>query len=296
MHAGILLGLVRMNPDTDDVPSLIDTIASELERPRDITTQVAKHLDGAYGVERDAIGPFLEDRLPKLEDDEHDLILSPLFTPKLSDQAMFADLLGSRSIPKNEWPALIQELVNRPTVAHLVTIEQQTHKVVLREVSIERYVKRLRLDGTISASMMKLIDQTPAADQPMLKAVARRAIWESTARGEMLVRVLTQSLADGNYNLKDTVDLLRLTEDYQPVDASALLARIPRWIKLLEEEINSGGGPKPFFSQTVQQLHGGNDQRQSDEARIEAKRIELGFLERVQRILSESGRANRQDA
>jgi len=285
-----------MNPDTDDVPSLIDTIASELERPRDITTQVAKHLDGAYGVERDAIGPFLEDRLPKLEDDEHDLILSPLFTPKLSDQAMFADLLGSQSIPKNEWPALIQELVNRPTVAHLVTIEQQTHKVVLREVSIERYVKRLRLDGTISASMMKLIDQTPAADQPMLKAVARRAIWESTARGEMLVRVLTQSLADGNYNLKDTVDLLRLTEDYQPVDASALLARIPRWIKLLEEEINSGGGPKPFFSQTVQQLHGGNDQRQSDEARIEAKRIELGFLERVQRILSESGRANRQDA
>jgi len=285
-----------MNPDTDDVPSLIDTIASELERPRDITTQVAKHLDGAYGVERDAIGPFLEDRLPKLEDDEHDLILSPLFTPKLSDQAMFADLLGSRSIPKNEWPALIQELVNRPTVAHLVTIEQQTHKVVLREVSIERYVKRLRLDGTISASMMKLIDQTPAADQPMLKAVARRAIWESTARGEMLVRVLTQSLADGNYNLKDTVDLLRLTEDYQPVDASALLARIPRWIKLLEEEINSGGGPKPFFSQTVQQLHGGNDQRQSDEARIEAKRIELRFLERVQRILSESGRANRQDA
>ena len=285
-----------MNPDTDDVPSLIDTIASELERPRDITTQVAKHLDGAYGVERDAIGPFLEDRLPKLEDDEHDLILSPLFTPKLSDQAMFADLLGSRSIPKNEWPALIQELVNRPTVAHLVTIEQQTHKVVLREVSIERYVKRLRLDGTISASMMKLIDQTPAADQPMLKAVARRTIWESTARGEMLVRVLTQSLADGNYNLKDIVDLLRLTEDYQPVDASALLARIPRWIKLLEEEINSGGGPKPFFSQTVQQLHGGNDQRQSDEARIEAKRIELGFLERVQRILSESGRANRQDA
>jgi len=285
-----------MNPDTDDVPLLIDTIASELERPRDITTQVAKHLDGAYGVERDAIGPFLDDRLPKLEDDEHDLILSPLFTPKLSDQAIFAELLGSRSIPKNEWPALIQELVNRPTVAHLVTIEQQTHKVVLREVSIERYVKRLRLDGTISASMMKLIDQTPAVDHPMLKAVARRAIWEGTARGEMLVRVLTQSLADGNYILKDAVDLLKLTEDYQPVDASALLARIPRWIKLLEEEINSGGGPKPFFSQTVQQLHGGNDQRQSDEARIEAKRIELRFLERVQVILSETGRANRRDA
>jgi hypothetical protein len=282
-----------MNPDTDEVPSLIETIASELERPREITTQVAKHLDGAYGVERDAIGQFLEDRLPKLEFDEHDLILSPLFTPKLSDQAILAEILGSRSIPKTEWPALIQELVDRPTVAHLITSEGQTHAVALREVSIERYLKRLRLDGTISAPVLKLIAETPAADHPMLKAVARRAIWESNERSEMLVQLLTQSISDRSYRLKDAVDLLKLTEDYQPADAPALLARIPRWIKLLEEEINSGGGPKPFFSQTVQQLHGGNDQRQADEARAEAKRIELAFLERLQRILSDSGRAGK---
>ena len=275
-----------MNPDTDDVSSLIDTIAAELERPRPITAQVAKHLDGAYGVERDAVGPFLEDRLPKLEDDEHDLILSPLFTPKLSDQAIFAELLGNRTIEKTDWPGLIQELVNRPAVAHLVTGEGQTHAVALREVTIERYVKRLRLDGTISADMMKLIDQTPAADHPMLKAVARRAIWESTARGEMLVRLLSQSIAGGTYRLNDVINLLKLAEDYQPANSSALLARIPRWIKLLEEEINTAGGPKPFFSQTVQYMHGGNDQRQSDEARIGAKRNELAFLERVQEILS----------
>ena len=104
------------------------------------------------------------------------------------------------------------------------------------------------------------------------------------------------SLADGSYSLKDAVDLLKLAEDYQPADASALLARIPRWLKLLEEEVHSAGSPKPFFSQTVQQLHGGNDQRQADEARTEAKRIELAFLERLQRILSESGRVGRQDA
>jgi len=275
-----------MNPDTDDVSSLIDTIAAELERPRPITAQVAKHLDGAYGVERDAVGPFLEDRLPKLEDDEHDLILSPLFTPKLSDQAIFAELLGNRTIEKTDWPGLVQELVNRPAVAHLVTGEGQTHAVALREVTIERYVKRLRLDGTISADMMKLIDQTPAADHPMLKAVARRAIWESTARGEMLVRLLSQSIAGGTYRLDDVINLLKLAEDYQPANSSALLARIPRWIKLLEEEINTAGGPKPFFSQTVQYMHGGNDQRQSDEARIGAKRNELAFLERVQEILS----------
>ena len=87
--------------------------------------------------------------------------------------------------------------------------------------------------------------------------------------------------------MKDSVDLLKLAEDYQPADTPALLARIPRWQKLLEEEIRSSGGPKPFFSQTVQQLHGGNDQRLADEARVEAKQIELAFLERLQKILSE---------
>jgi hypothetical protein len=284
----ILLGLARMNPDTDQVRSLLESIATELERPRNITSQVAKHLDGAYGVEHDAIGPFLKDNLPKLEDDEHDLILSPLFTPKLADQAAFAQLLGNRSIPKMDWPTLIQELANRPTVAHLITSDQQSHSVTLREVSIERFVKRLRLDGTISESLLELIERAPAPDRPMLKAVARRAIWESAARGEMLERLLRKSLSDGNYRLTDAVDLLKLTEDYQLADASALLARIPRWQSLLEEEIRSGGSPKPFFSQTVQQLHGGNDQRLADEARTTAKEIELAFLERLQKIFAES--------
>ena len=150
-------------------------------------------------------------------------------------------------------------------------------------------MNRLRLDGTISESLLQLIARAPAEDQPMLKAIARRAIWETAARIGMLVRLLTVSLADGKYSLKDSIDLLKLIEDYQPADAPALLARIPRWVKLLEEEIHSGGGPKPFFSQTVQQMHGGNDQRQTDEARTEAKRIELAFLQRVQGILSDSG-------
>ena len=276
------------NPDTDDVRSLIETIAAELERPRDVTNQVAKHLDGTYGIEHDNIGRFLEDRMPLLEDDEHDLILSPLFTPKLADQAIIADVMGSTVLAKQDWPALIEDLANRPTVAHLVTSDRQPHPVRLRAVSIERFVNRLRLDGSISGSVSRLIDKAPAADQPMLKAVARRAIWESNPRAAMLERLLSKSLASGSFSLKDCVDLLRLAEDYQPADASAMLERIPKWQKLLEDEIDSGGTAKPYFSQAVQQLHGGNNQRQADEARTESKRAELAFLNRLQKLLSEN--------
>src|SRR5437016_4267663 len=70
---GIPLGQASSNLDTDDVQQLIDTIFTELERPREITAQVVKYLDGAYAVDRDAVPAFLLQELPKLEDYEHDL-------------------------------------------------------------------------------------------------------------------------------------------------------------------------------------------------------------------------------
>ena len=51
--------------------SLLETLAAELR------AQVANHLSGTHGIDRDAIGPFLADELPKLEDYEIDLALSP---------------------------------------------------------------------------------------------------------------------------------------------------------------------------------------------------------------------------
>src|SRR6185503_1245574 len=119
-----------------------ETLAAELERSRELTGRVLSYIGGTYGVDHDAVGPFLVDELPKLEDYEIDLILSPLFTPKLADQAVFAELLGGESVPRAQWPALIQQLVERPTRAQLVTTDSRQHPVILRDVTIERYVHR----------------------------------------------------------------------------------------------------------------------------------------------------------
>ena len=118
-----------------------------------IITHVMAQLPGLL------IGAFLVEELPKLEDYEIDLILSPVFTPKLADQAVFADVLGPDSVPQGQWPALIQELMARPTRAQLITVEGRSHQVSLREVTLERYVHRLRLEGSISESLVKRIDE-----------------------------------------------------------------------------------------------------------------------------------------
>ncbi len=285
--SGIPLGLALSKTDTDGVPKLIDAIATELERPREITEQVYKHIAGTYGIERDAIPEFLTQELPKLEDYELDLILSPLFTPKLPDQAVIVKLLGAESIPREDWPVFTHQLAIRPTIAHLMASDRKNYPVPLREISIERFVYRLRLDGTISDTLQQQIRKAPASDHPMLQAIARRATWEHDGRLEILQRFLRSSLADGSYKLTDVTDLLRISEDYQPADSSALLSKIPGWQRVLEEEINSAG-PKTYFSSAVQQLHSGNDNRLRDEARMVQKQNELSFLKHLQQILTAS--------
>src|SRR5262245_24380222 len=42
---------------------LIDALATQLERPREVTLQVANYVNGNYEVELDGIGAFLTDRL-----------------------------------------------------------------------------------------------------------------------------------------------------------------------------------------------------------------------------------------
>ena len=251
--------------------------------------QVANHLLGNYDVERDVIGAFLVDKLSGLEDYEHDLILSPLFTPKLADQAIFAELLGRESMPRAGWPGLISELTALPVHGKLVTSDMRTHSIVLREVTIERYVNRLRLDGSMPESLFVLLEtKPPAADRPTLKAVARRAVWENDARRGILERYLTLAGDRGEYRLQDAVGLLDIVESYKPANVAALLAMIPSWSDGLRHEIDTAGAPKPFFASAIQGEHGGDrDHRQADLRRVEAKRNELALLGRLQQILAE---------
>src|SRR3954466_15398578 len=109
---------------------LFESLAAELERPRELSSRVITYVSGTYDIDQDAVGSFLSGDLSKLEDYEIDLILSPLFTPKLRDQAVFAELLGGNSVPRQEWPALIQQLVSRPIRAQLLMPDSRAHAVI----------------------------------------------------------------------------------------------------------------------------------------------------------------------
>ncbi len=264
--------------------NLLKALAAELERPRSVSPQVIKHIVGTHGVAREDVGAFLVETFPKLEDYEVDLVLAALFTPSLADQSVFAELLGKKSVPADQWPALTQQLAQRPTLARLTTEDGAIHPVPLRDVMIERFVHRLRLEGTIDDGVFQLIGSLPqAGDRALLKAIARRAIWENPSRREILTRYLT-SVGDA-FRADDAGALLKLAETYEPASVAELRARIPHWRQVLRQEINEGG-TKPFFNERVEELHGGGrDQRRPDNSRTTAKENEQAFLERLQRVL-----------
>jgi hypothetical protein len=272
--------------------ALLETLAAELEHPRELTSQVLRRLSGTYDVvEREGVGPFLAERLSGLEDDEIDLLFSPLFTPGIGDQAVIADRLGREAVAKNLWPDLTAQLVSRPVVAHF-TLDGASFRVPLRAVTVERFLHRLRLDGAIPDALFALIERAPAGDRPTLQAIARRAVWDAGARRGILERYLANAIARGDYTLSDACDLLGLVESHKPPDADHLLTQLPRWRETLQRVLDTGlSGPSPFFSQHTEYQHGGErDQRVVDQSRVQAKRNELDFLRRLEETLERSFR------
>jgi hypothetical protein len=268
--------------------SLIDALARELERPRELSARVLNYIGGTYGIDHYAIGTFLTRDLGQLEDYEIDLILSPVFTPKITDEAIFAELLAGGSVPREQWTALVRGLTERPIHAQLVTPDGQRHSVALREVTIERYVHRLRLEASIPESVLALLERIPSAeDRPMLRAIARRPVWENGGTREILEKYLAVVTERGVYSLPDMMELLHLAENRKPSSVPDLLASIPRWAETLREQVDAAGGPKQFLHQGVEAMHGGDrDQRQHDDIRLAAKENELAFLRRLQELLA----------
>lgn len=265
--------------------ALQETLAVELERERRLSARVLHFIEQTYDIEHDNVGRFLSVSLSGLEEYEVDLILSPVFTPRLTDQAIFAELLGQTSIPVTEWPGLIDQLVRRPTTAHLAD-DTGAHPVVLQEVTIRRYVERLRLDGDISESINTLINGAGSAvDRPQLKAIARRAVWGTPRRSEILESYLRAAFKHGTFSMSDALALLNTAEAIKPTDLKALLAWIPERKDALRSQIAIGA--PPFFSQDIQELHGGDrDQRSGPDERMSVKESELAFICRLQEILS----------
>lgn len=268
--------------------AVLDRLVKELERPRDLTAQTLRYLDSTYGVGREGAGAFLEERLPEIDDAELDLALSAQFTPKLADQAVFASLLGADGVPAGELRDWVVRLERRPTLGHLITPDGVSHEFRMRSVTLERYVLRLRLEATIPEVTFRLIQSLcPDADQPVILAIARRAVWTTEGRRELLRLFLAGAYAGDPPASGDAEAFLALMETSEPENLDDARSRLPAWEQVARTQWSGSDQPSPFFNERVQDLHGGGrDQRGPNEVLRARKKAELEFLGRLRQILA----------
>lgn len=275
------------SPYAHRMQALLDLLARELERPRILPKQVLAIVSGTYGVARDGVGEFFDRQTPQLDDAEIDLLLSPVYTPKLADQAPFAALLARESVAPQAWPDLVAALEKRPTLGRVATENGSEHAIVLRPVTIERFVHRLRLEGSLSEPVAKLIlSRVGEPDRPWVLAVGRRAVWDTDARVEILARYLVSVDPAGPHFASDLTALLHLMETSLPESVEDLQKRLPSWEETLRTQLASAASPKPFFNLRVEELHGGGrDQRRGSAAAAAQHQAELEFLRRLKNAL-----------
>lgn len=263
-------------------------IHADLSAPRALPPQVIVHLAAHHDVEMENVGEFLSVQLPGLEDYHFDLILSPAFTPKLEDQARYSPLLQSGPVPSDQIAPLIRSLELRPTVARFSLPAGGECLVPLREVILDRYVRRLQLEKVVPEPVAECIRHlVPKADQDRLHAIARRPVWQEAWRSALLLHALTSSLKREAFAIADFELLLRLVEQYEPSQASELMEWLPEIVQGMETEIAQHSVPKPFFSDRIREMHGGTrDHRASNQSAIEGRIDEIAALRRLGELLA----------
>lgn len=262
---------------------LEDAVHADLSSTRQLPAQIAVHLSAHHEVDTDVVVPFFEQEFPKLEDYQVDLILSPAFTPTLQDQSRYSSYLMPSPVPSTELAPLVHRLAIRPTLAHFVLATGGEFRVPLREVIIDRYVRRLNLDHAMSDAVWACVRHlAPEADRSKLMAIARRPIWRPPNRNALLLNALSRAFDQESYRLYDFELLLRLAEQYQPTHAEELASLIPELLRGIETEISQHSVPKPFFSDRIREMHGGSrDQRITSHDFTSEKQSMLEALRRL---------------
>ncbi|MBI4716092.1 MAG: hypothetical protein HY760_09200, partial [Nitrospirae bacterium] len=140
--------------------------------------QVLQHVTAHYGVGFDQVPAFLSEKFPAMEDYEVDLILSPIFTPRLDDQARFSDLLEENTVSPDELNGTVS-LLSRKGLRTTLRYGGETLSLPLHSVSISRYVRLLNLDAPVSRNLFQRIDRSvPAHERQRVKALARDRAWQ----------------------------------------------------------------------------------------------------------------------
>lgn len=195
--------------------ALQDRIREDLAAARPVTPQVSRHLQSHHGIPSGDEAAFLESRLPLLEEYEAELILSPLFTPTVEDQARVSPLLGDPPPSAAAVEELVARLERRSTEA-VVQCEGASVRIVLPPGIVRRYVRLLNLGEPVLPAVRSAAGAFPPPLRDRLLALARTEPWRAPARQTILAAFIEAFLRRSSYAEEKIGHLSQIVQTTRP--------------------------------------------------------------------------------
>lgn len=226
-------------------------LEAELTREKPLSQQTIDHLNKTYNTDLDHLPDFFAMKLPLLEPYEVDLAFCFMFTPLLEEQTPFAGLLRDQALREEEIERLVKDLAAKKLVASYRQ-DRNLFKMVLQEVSIQRYVSLLNLGHPISQEAVALIEKgLPAKEHARAFAILRSPVWQTEPRRNILLAFLNAFIRRETYSQEKLQYLTEFTYTFRPRD-------IQDFDRLLVNLIDSYKTEEThrFYNEQLEQIYG----------------------------------------
>lgn len=211
--------------------ALQDRIQADLASPRPVTPQVSGHLQSHHGTAPGDEASFLQSRLSLIEEYEAELVLSPLFTPSLEDQARVSPLLSDPPPSAAAVEEMVDGLESRRIEA-VVQCQGASVRVVLPPGIIRRYVRLLNLGERILPAVRSAAGAFPPPVRDRLLALARTEPWRAPARQEILAAFIDAFLRRSSYAEEKIDHLSQIVQTTRPERLNDLAGPIESLVRV----------------------------------------------------------------
>lgn len=230
--------------------ALLPVVLEHLKERRALTPQTLGILSDDYAAMDDAeVTHFLQDKLGHLQDYEQDLLLSPTYTPALTDRLRYMRVLQGNHLSSFQLHTLGQQVMSHQPTATVVTQGETDVQFAFPEVTVERFIKRLFLDKPIVREAFErlhgLAEQLPKSDYDRCLLQLRDPIWQSSAdRSDLLSnQLLPQFLAaDANAAEKLAIRLEAVTDfvrTYRPKSLEDLTRQLAALVESVKKDLDN---------------------------------------------------------
>ncbi len=263
-------------------------IEEELTKPKQLTDQVLSYIASRYSYTLDQIDKFFEEEISKLEDYELDLLFSPIFTPKVSDKAVFSKILDDVEITSEDVDEIIEHLKKKNlTASFYISLKRKNEMiekkftVPLNHINLERYVKLLYLDCQPSKQLSRAIGIVFQNGSDKIKAILRDRFWKEGWREEFLKAYLVYIAGQSEISVEKFELLLKILHSNPTAsdiyEIHDLLSDLIQWTQSQVNMLKAGG--RRFFNEMIEQTYKfeGGDKRIQKEEELKREEMELRY-------------------